>query len=107
MTTAPRPRRHSSARAASGLRPLGGAGHLRFYELPRATPIVTGPGRPRLLSLAGGRVAFNAPTAGRYLLRVRYSRYWSGAAVARAAHDMTEVTVTRPGTVRLAVSPFG
>jgi hypothetical protein len=68
---------------------------------------VTGPGRPRLLSLADGRVAFTAPAAGRYLLRVRYSRYWSGAPVARGAHDMTEVTVRRPGTVRLAVSPFG
>jgi len=91
----------------SGLRALGGAGHLRFYELPQASPIVTGPGRPRLLSLAGGRVVFTAPSAGRYLLRVRYSRYWSGAPVARAAHDMTEVTVSRPGTVRLAVSPLG
>jgi MFS family permease len=91
----------------SGLRPVGEAGHLRFYELPRATPIVTGPGRPRLLSLAGGRVAFIAPAAGRYLVRVRYSRYWSGASVARSANGMTEVTVPRPETVRLAVSPIG
>jgi hypothetical protein len=91
----------------SGLRDLGRRGRVRVFELLAATPIVTGPGRARLQSLDGGRVEFTAAAAGRYLVRVRYTRFWSGAPVAKGPRSMTWVTVTRPGTVRLAVSPGG
>jgi hypothetical protein len=89
----------------SGLRDLGRRGRLRVFELPAATPIVTGPARPRLASLAGGAVAFRARAPGRYLVRVRYTRFWSGAPVTKGPRAMTEVTVRQPGLVRLRVSP--
>ena len=90
----------------SGLVDLGRSGRLRFFELPRATPIVTGPGSPRLDSLAVGRVVFTATRPGRYLVRVRYTRYWRGAPVSPGADGMTVVDVHAPGAVQLHVSPW-
>ncbi len=89
----------------SGLRRVGRFGRLQVFELPSATPIVTGPGDPRLLSLAGGDVVFDATAAGSYLVRVRYTPYWTGAATSKGANSMTQVDVSGPGQVRLAVSP--
>jgi hypothetical protein len=89
----------------SGLRRLGRYGRLQVFELPAATPIVTGPGDPHLISLAGGDVVFAAPAAGRYLVRVRYTPYWAGAATSKGVDSMTQVDVTAPGQVRLSVSP--
>ncbi|MGN6379079.1 MAG: hypothetical protein ACTHNU_09030 [Gaiellales bacterium] len=89
----------------SGLRRLGRFGRLQVFELPAATPIVTGPGHPKLVSLARGRVVFDAPRTGTYVVRVRYTRYWSGAATAHGPNAMTRVMVSAPGEVRLAVSP--
>jgi hypothetical protein len=89
----------------SGLRPLGRFGRTQVFELPGATPIVTGPSGPRLTSLANGRVQFTAPRAGVYLVRVRYNPYWDGAPTAKGGNSMTRVTVSAPGLVRLTVSP--
>jgi hypothetical protein len=90
---------------ASGLRRLGRFGRTQVFELPGATPIVTGPGRPRLASLAEGRVRFSAPQAGVYLVRVRFNPYWDGAPTAKGPNSMTRVTVSSPGQVGLSVSP--
>ena len=89
----------------SGLRRVARVGRLTVYELPRATPIVTGPGSPRLVSLAGGRVVFDATAAGSYLVRVRYTPYWTGAHTARGGNSMTAVDVPAAGPVALSVSP--
>jgi hypothetical protein len=89
----------------SGLRSLGRLGRTQIFELPGATPIVTGPGSPRLTGLANGRIQFTAPQAGVYLVRVRYNPYWDGAPTAKGGNSMTRVTVSAPGEVHLTVSP--
>jgi hypothetical protein len=90
----------------SGLRPLGRFGRVQVFELPAATPIVTGPGAPRLTGLTNGRVEFSAPQAGVFLVRVRFNPYWDGAPTAKGPNSMTRVTVSAPGQVHLTVSPL-
>jgi hypothetical protein len=80
------------------------------YRLPDAVPIVTGvPGaEPRLIRVGPERVAFWAPAAGSYLVRVRHSPYWSAspssACVARAPGGMTLVRTAYAAYVRLDIS---
>ncbi len=93
---------------ASGLKRVSGVGNVDIYRLPNATPIVTGPGSPRLISLAAGAVTFTTTEAGTYHVRVRYTSGWSAGTfvtTAESSDKMTLVTVTRPGRVRLHVDP--
>jgi hypothetical protein len=75
------------------------------YELPRPTPIITGPGRAAVTGLSFSTV--DGWTAGRgdYLLRVHYTPLWrvhTGALCPlRAAGGMTLLDVRSPGPFRL------
>jgi hypothetical protein len=77
------------------------------YELPSATPVLTGPGDGGLTELGHDRIAGWATAAGAYRLRVRYTPYWEVAEGAvcleRAEDGMTLVRVRRPGAFALAV----
>jgi hypothetical protein len=77
------------------------------YELPRAVPLLSGPGPARLTRLTHDRVSGWVGAPGSYRLRIRYTRYWqvaSGAVCVEALPDrMTEVEVHRAGRFVLRV----
>src|SRR5262249_1445171 len=60
----------------AGLKLVFRSSHISVFYLPHATPIITGPGHPRVLALSRGAVEFRLARAGGYRLAVRYSPYW-------------------------------
>ena len=91
----------------SGLSPVFRDDNVAIYELPRAEPILTGPGDPRITRLDHSRVEGTLTVPGSYTIKVRYTRYWrvrAGAVcVDSAAGGMTRLRATRPGRFALAV----
>jgi hypothetical protein len=77
------------------------------YEVPRATPLLTGPGRARVEVLEHERVVARVSLVGTYHLRVRHTPYWSVAAgaacVERREDGTTAVTVAAPGRIELTL----
>jgi hypothetical protein len=65
--------------------------------------MVTGPGSPRLTTLAESRVAVALPTAGTYRIAVRWSPYWhaSHGCLTKGADGMVRLTTQRARVVRL------
>jgi hypothetical protein len=91
----------------SGLSPVFADRNVTIYELPRADPILTGPGTPRITRLDHSRIEGTLTESGTYAVKVRYTRYWrvrAGAVcVERVAGGMTRLRATRPGRFALAV----
>ncbi len=75
--------------------------HWRIYAVRDATPIATGPGR--LTSLGHDSFALRASARGAFVVRVRYTPYWTLArgvgCVGRAAGGWTRVLARAPGTL--------
>jgi hypothetical protein len=80
---------------------------LTIYELPDATPILTGPGAAGVTAIEHERLAAWAGEPGPYLLRVRYTPYLQVAQGDVCLHEaedgMTVVRVRVPGTFVLSV----
>ena len=87
----------------SGLLPVFRARNLTVYRVPGARSIVTGPGRPRVLSLAETQIQLWLSTPGRYRLAVHFSPYSNaqGVCLEKTADNMTELVSTRAGVVKL------
>ena len=86
------------------LTPVFRSAHWRIYSVVGATPLASGPGR--VTRLGHESFALRADAAGRFVVRVHFTRYWSFTAgagcVAEAPGDWTAVSVARPGTVAVA-----
>ncbi|HZU20580.1 MAG TPA: hypothetical protein VE982_05140 [Gaiellaceae bacterium] len=89
---------------ATDLVPVAFTQHTTIYELPNATPIVTGPSPATVLYLWSSRLVFVADRAGTYLVRVRWSPYWqaSSGCATEARDGMTKVTVPNAGLEELS-----
>ena len=77
-----------------------------IYELPHATPLITGPSSARLMRLGHTTINGTVSAPGRYLLRVHYNPYWtlSGTGcVQRGPARMTVLDLTTPGPFSLTV----
>jgi hypothetical protein len=78
--------------------------HWRVYAVRGATGLLEGPGR--LTALGQDSFALRAAAPGRFLVRVRYTRYWTVIAgagcVAQAPGGWTYVTASQPGELRVA-----
>jgi hypothetical protein len=78
--------------------------HWTVYAVRDPTPLLEGPGR--LTSLGHDSFALRATAPGRFLVRVRYTRYWTLTAghgrVAQAPGGWTYVTATASGRLRIA-----
>jgi MFS family permease len=87
----------------SGLLPVFRAPNLTVYEVPNARPIITGPGRARVLSLTETKIELQLGKRGRYRLAVHFSPYSKsgGACLEKTVDNMTELVAQRPGRVRL------
>ena len=92
---------------SSGLTRVFGDANVTIYELPRAEPILTGPGTPRITRLDHSRIEGTLTEPGTYTVKVRYTRYWrvreGSICVERVAGGMTRLRATRPGRFALAV----
>jgi hypothetical protein len=81
--------------------------HLVVYEVPNATPILTGPPGARVMSLTESRIVVAARRAGSYRLAVRWSRYWqpSAGCATRNRDGMIRLEIAHPGRVSLKFAP--
>jgi hypothetical protein len=81
------------------------------FELPHPTPLITGPARAAVTSVQSSRITGYADAPGNYLLRVRFSTYWSVTSgylcLAPGPHAMTWLRATRPGrfSIQAAETP--
>src|SRR5215475_3541670 len=100
-----------SSRAEAQLVRTGGAGlrrifatrEIAIYSVPDARPIVTGPGRPRVLAFRESRLVIRVSRGGTYRVAVRWSPYWHTSRGCLAHHNgMVELHTRRSGTVRIA-----
>jgi hypothetical protein len=95
------------------LRSSGSGLHLVFrsrnwaiFELPHATPLLTGPAQPVVTSFGHTAIRGSVFAAGRYLLRAHYNPYWrlQGSGCAAPGPDkMTILDLTRPQQFSLSV----
>jgi hypothetical protein len=86
------------------LREVFASAHWRVYKVLSPTPLVSGAGR--LTALGHDSFALQVPTRGSYVVRVRYTRYWTltggGGCITEAPGGWTRVSAGRPETVRVA-----
>jgi hypothetical protein len=79
--------------------------HWRIYAVRDAAPIAQGVAR--LQAIGPDWLRLYAPTAGTTLLRVHYTPYWAlgqGSGCVKPVGDDTELTLRRPGHVKLVTS---
>jgi hypothetical protein len=78
--------------------------HWRIYAVRGATPLAQGPGE--LSGMSHDGFTLRARASGRFVVRVRYTRYWTvtrgAACVGRAPGSWTVVSVRAAGTVTVA-----
>jgi hypothetical protein len=88
------------------LREVERTGHWRIYEVLDPAPLAQGPGT--LSGLGHDWFSLRARARGSFLVRVRYTRYWTvtagAACVGRAPGGWTEVVARQAGAVRVAAS---
>jgi hypothetical protein len=104
LSTAPAD--YSSAGEAALLR-SGGArlpvvfrsSHLTIFEVPAPRPLLTGPGRGRIVALGHARIVVETGRPGTYRIGVRYSPYWHATrgCLTATPDGMVRLTTTRPG----------
>jgi hypothetical protein len=78
-------------------------GQLAVYAVPHPVPIVTGPGRARVLKLTASRIIVRVGRPGAYAVGVRYSPYWepSAGCLTKRHGGLLRLTVKRPAVVTL------
>jgi len=87
----------------SGLVPVRYLRHMIVYELPHATPLITGPGDATVLWLWPQRLVAAVGAPGSYRVRIRWSPYWhaSTGCVSRTADGLTSITTHETGLIEL------
>src|SRR5262249_16377438 len=88
----------------SSLRPVFRTRDLTIFEVPHATPILTGPILATVRSLTATPVVVPRPTSGAHRLGVRFSPFWPGdtPCLSRRADGMTPLIPSRPGRLELS-----
>jgi hypothetical protein len=87
----------------SGLVPVKVLRHMTVYQLPHATPLITGAGRATVLWLWPQRLVTTVTRPGSYRVRIRWSPYWhsSSGCVSRTPDGLTRITTQETGLVEL------
>jgi hypothetical protein len=91
---------------SSGLREVFRGKNWTIYELPHATPLLTGPAHPVITSFGHTAIGGRVFAPGRYLLRAHYSPYLhlkGSGCVSSGPDEMTYLDLTRPGRFALSV----
>ncbi|HET8558734.1 MAG TPA: hypothetical protein VFL58_15605, partial [Gaiellaceae bacterium] len=92
--------------AGSGLKVVYRSANWTIYELPHATPLLTGPAQPVVTSFGHTVIRGRVFAAGRYLLRTHYNPYWrlqGAGCVAKGPNKMTILDLPRPERFALSV----
>ncbi len=89
----------------AGLRRVFSPGRIAIYAVPHARSIVSGPGRPSVVSLQRARLILRVRRAGTYRIAVHWAPYWQASAgrLARTRDGMLELRTTAPATVTLEI----
>jgi len=90
----------------SGLRVVFRSANWTIYELPHATPLLTGPASPVVTSFGHTAIHGRVFAAGRYLLRAHYNPYLrlrGSGCVSPGPDQMTYLDLTRPQRFALSV----
>jgi hypothetical protein len=90
----------------SGLQVVFRSANWTIYELPKATPLLTGPANPVVTSFGHTVIRGRVFAPGRYLLRAHYNPYWrlQGSGCAAPGPDkMTILELPRPERFALGV----
>jgi hypothetical protein len=76
---------------------------MTVYELPDATPLITGPGSATVMWLWPQRLVASVGAPGAYRVRIRWSPYWhsSTGCVSRTADGLTKITTHQTGLIEL------
>jgi hypothetical protein len=86
------------------LREVRATAHWRIYQVLTPTPLLSGPGR--LTALGHDSFALRASSAGAFLVRMRFTRYWTvdrgSGCVARAPGGWTSVRARAAGSILVA-----
>ncbi len=87
----------------AGLVPVLATQSLTIFQVPNATPILTGPGGPRVESLTEARMTLSVTQAGRYRVAVRWSPYWqaSSGCLSEGKDGMLRLVTFGPAIVHL------
>lgn len=92
----------------SGLKIVERSGSWTIYELPSATPLMTGPGVANITQQDHAVLSGTVSEPGRYLLRVRWMPYWERGGVADCvsadANGQTIVRMAQAGPFSLKVA---
>ena len=91
---------------ASGLKAVFRSANWTIYELPHATPLLTGPAQPVITSFGHTAIRGRVFAAGRYLLRNHYSPYLrlrGTGCVSPGPDKMTILDLTQPQAFTLSV----
>ncbi len=80
--------------------------HLTVFEVPNPTPLLTGPGNPRLLAVTPDTIRLRLDRPGTYRLAVRYSPYWQGfrGCLAPTSDGMLRLSTSSGGISELKIS---
>ena len=90
----------------SGLKVVFRSKNWTIYELPHATPLLTGPAHPVVTAFGHTVIRARVNTPGVYLLRAHYSPYWhlkGAGCVAPGPGKMTILDLTRAQAFALSV----
>jgi hypothetical protein len=90
----------------SGLRVVFRSKNWTIFELPHATPLLTGPAHPVVTAFGHTVIRGRVFAAGSYLLRAHYNPYWNlqgTGCVAPGPDKMTILDLPRPERFALAV----
>ena len=90
----------------TSLVPVFRSAHVIVYQLPGATPLITGAGDASVLWLYPTHIVALVDGPGRYEVRVRWSPYWraSTGCVWRGPDGMLRLLAPRAGLIDLRVS---
>ena len=88
----------------AGLHRVWTSGEVAIYAVPRPRPILTGPGKPELLTFGNSRLLVRLTRGGTYRLAVRWSPYWqaSTGCLAPSRDGMLRLRTRGAATVRIA-----
>jgi hypothetical protein len=90
----------------SGLKEVAWLPHAVVYRVPAPTPIVTGPGQPRVKKLTESSITVRLSKPGLYHVGIRYTPYLRAplGCVSEAKDGMTVLNAPRAGTIDLRFS---
>ncbi|HLX32407.1 MAG TPA: hypothetical protein VKR79_06525 [Gaiellaceae bacterium] len=91
---------------ATGLNLVFRSKNWAIYELPHATPLLTGPRHPVVTDFGHTAIDGRVFAAGDYLLRAHYNPYWrlqGAGCITRSTNRMTILHLTRPERFALTV----